>query len=427
MAIGDGGERDTGAPSTPRDREIVQLLREVGRGEVGPDAETSARMRARLMASIAAPDPDTHDLDAAADEDAEDAEDAAGSAGTTHPGSPRSPRPGRRRAPRGLPPAGRSRTSARTARPGARSRVGRRARLAARATGGLGVALLLGLVLVVLSRDALPGETLYGLKRVSETAELGLTPGQEARARGHLELAEKRLAEVSGLLGRASASGAGPTAAGVGPAGSVLVADTLAEFEEETREGVSLFLPLTADPSGPAPGVLAGWARAQSDHLDAIAPSLVGATRPALESSRALLGRITVRADELAVPAVCPRTATDEWGPVPSCLPTSAAPSPGPGAVPAGTPDPSSSTSSTTTSGTTTEPDATEEETTAAAVPGAPAAPSRRPAAVPAPAPVVPAVPRAPTIDPPRLPNVPALPRVDVPPVVPGLPGLGGG
>lgn len=419
MSSGDGaGGHDRSPdradlPVAPREREIVELLREVGRGTAGPDAATSDRMRARLMAAVAV------EQDAPVGSDPSDPLDPSGGpAGPTTEdrGPSTAPRTGRRRAVArsrpGRGPGGR--------REGARGPVGRRARLIARVSGALSVVLLAGVVLVVLGRDALPGDALYGVKRASESAELALPAGQEARARRHLGFAEERLSEVSGLLGRASGPGTVPTS-GVTAAGSSseLVADTLADFESETSEGVRLFLPLTTAPSGPSPTLLAGWARVQSGRLDALAPSVLGASRPALDSSRALLGRVVMRADGLAAPAAdCPRTGTDEWGPVTSCDATGGAAAPAPGA---GTPVPVPAAPSTV--GETTTETSTRDATT-------PAAP-RTPVGVPAfPVPTVPSVPvpriPVPTVDVPAVPvpTVPGLPSVAVPP---GIPGLGGG
>ena len=79
--------------------------------------------------------------------------------------------------------------------------------------------MLLGALTVLLSRGALPGEMLYSIKRASESAEIGLTSGQEAKGLKHLDFASTRLEEVSDLIERqaATAAGAGPVAAGHRP------------------------------------------------------------------------------------------------------------------------------------------------------------------------------------------------------------------
>ena len=49
------------------------------------------------------------------------------------------------------------------------------------------------------SQDALPGDPMYGIKRVAESTSYALTFGEKAKARRHLEQAQRRLDEVEGL------------------------------------------------------------------------------------------------------------------------------------------------------------------------------------------------------------------------------------
>src|SRR6476469_9575742 len=64
------------------------------------------------------------------------------------------------------------------------------------------------------SRDALPGDPMYGVKRVAESTGYALTFGEQAKARRHLEQAQRRLDEVEGLVarGRTPVAGTGTTA-----------------------------------------------------------------------------------------------------------------------------------------------------------------------------------------------------------------------
>lgn len=55
---------------------------------------------------------------------------------------------------------------------------------------------------LLLSRDALPGDTLYGIKRTAEAASLGLTFGDESKALKHLEFANARIGEMETLAQR---------------------------------------------------------------------------------------------------------------------------------------------------------------------------------------------------------------------------------
>src|SRR6185436_12299533 len=52
------------------------------------------------------------------------------------------------------------------------------------------------------SQDALPGDPMYGIKRVAESTGYALTFGEQAKARRHLEQAQRRLDEVEGLVAR---------------------------------------------------------------------------------------------------------------------------------------------------------------------------------------------------------------------------------
>src|SRR5690606_13309699 len=55
-------------------------------------------------------------------------------------------------------------------------------------------------VLVIASRGALPGDSLYAVKRASERAELALTIGGESRGMTLLSFAQTRLSEVDQLM-----------------------------------------------------------------------------------------------------------------------------------------------------------------------------------------------------------------------------------
>src|SRR5262249_8903376 len=55
---------------------------------------------------------------------------------------------------------------------------------------------------LVLARDALPGDALYGVKRSAESAELGLTFGDEPRGFKHLQFATARVDEIEAIAAR---------------------------------------------------------------------------------------------------------------------------------------------------------------------------------------------------------------------------------
>jgi hypothetical protein len=94
---------------------------------------------------------------------------------------------------------------------------------------------------------SLPGDAFYGLKRTTESVQLALAQGDEAKGKRHLEFARTRLAEVKALTARGEALPAlvpgQPGAAGVPQSSDGHVASTLRAMDEQTRAGATdLFL-----------------------------------------------------------------------------------------------------------------------------------------------------------------------------------------
>lgn len=400
---------DRGAPSVnpPRrpydpvlagDLDIAAALRDAGRALPGPDADASARMRARLMAEIGGPVRPGADSRSQRTPSRTPVRTQGAPTETRRRGSrePATRRPADRR------PAGRA------------DGVHGARRLLVNVITGACAVMLLGALTVLLSRGALPGETLYSVKRASESVELGLTSGQEEKGLKHLEFAAIRLEEVSDLVGRSAttAAGNGPVASGLDPAVGALVLEDLQSFDQDARTGSRLILPLAARPAAASPVDLGGWAQAQSARLDTLSPSLPEDGRTAAASSQQMLQRLSARASALDGPQPCATgPSVDDLGPLPADGCTTAgtaapAPVPSPSSV-----APSSTTSTTTTtatSTTTSTEDATSADRSTADRPSS--VPARQPANTPAPVQV-------------PLP-VPLLPQVDVPPLLPGLPGI---
>ena len=109
--------------------------------------------------------------------------------------------PGRRRRLPRTRPAGADRGTARPGDP-PRAGTGARARFAIAAVALLALVLSLTGMSLLLARDALPGDTLYGIKRTAEAASLGLTFGDEPKALKHLEFAASRVTEIETLAQR---------------------------------------------------------------------------------------------------------------------------------------------------------------------------------------------------------------------------------
>ena len=144
------------------------------------------------------------------------------------------------------------------------------------------------------SRDALPGDPMYGVKRVAESTGYALTFGEQAKARRHLEQAQRRLDEVEGLVSRDQG-----TQAGVAPADPTeqqLVRSTMQEFDSNANEGSRLLL------SGPAPDAaqvddVRQWATEQSARLSGMRSAIPAQDKA--DESLALLNRLLGEADAL--------------------------------------------------------------------------------------------------------------------------------
>ena len=81
--------------------------------------------------------------------------------------------------------------------------------------------LSLGAMSLLLSRDALPGDPLYAIKRTAESASFGLAFDDATKAHKHLEFATARIDEMEGMVARGNT-----------PIGSYLTA--LTDFDTDT-------------------------------------------------------------------------------------------------------------------------------------------------------------------------------------------------
>ncbi len=402
-----GDHARTGDRDLDEDLRIADLLGRAGRATPGPDPEASRRMRASLMAAIAEETPQvpvTRRTERVENGPAAHGRRRADRRGGTRPGDDR------------------PRSAATAAGPGRSARRGTTARrLLSTSVAGMAAVLALGALTVLLSRGALPGDMLYGLKRASESTEIGLTSGQEAKARKHLDVAALRLDEVQQLVQRDSTTAAGPrpTAAGLDDTDAALITDNLRAFDDQARTGAQMLLPLVNKPAGPPPGLLSQWASQQQQTLDGFSPSLPPAGREQAESSQRLISQLSDRAkvfEKSSTP--CGGSDSDELGPLPSASCSAASQDKAPSiALPeTSTPTTKTSTPSTrhsTSSETTTT---TTDETTTSRSSGGDA--NDKPL-LPLP---LPATTSAPPINVPV--PVPGLPKVQLPPLLPGLPGL---
>ena len=319
-------------PDLARDLEIAGMLRALGPG-FSPSADAKARMRARVMGALAvegppsdgggiavgrpqengsegaptevlpivapapvdgiAPTPLRAVPAAAEASDAEQPRDEAGTTVLAEPDLSRAVRPRRRRR-HALPsrPAARPDTSSLARRV---VTVGMAAALAVLAIAGGSV---------FASRDAVPGDALYGIKRAAEAAG-GIFGGAAARGQHDLDLATTRLDEIERMARDGATDPAAYTAA-------------FQEFEAATRAGTRQVL-AGEDPDRSAAD-LARWATQQTTSVSALRATLPAGQSDADDALR-LLDRVHDRAVAVAARSGCGQVtsgATDDLGPLPA-------------------------------------------------------------------------------------------------------------
>lgn len=171
--------------------------------------------------------------------------------------------------------------------------------------------IVLGTAGVLGSRDALPGDALYGVKRAAESAGLALTFDDAARAHRHLELASLRLAEMEQLAARSPQSAVD----------AELFTAAIEEFDAATGQGSRMLL-AAEDGGGVAVlDELRAWAVEQSARLSDLrsalpAPAVLGA-----DGSLKLLDRLQGRTMALEDRSSCREMtsgAVDDLGPLPA-------------------------------------------------------------------------------------------------------------
>jgi hypothetical protein len=218
---------------------------------------------------------------------------------------------------------------------------------------------------VWLSQHAVPGDTLYGLKRASESVQLSLTSGSAAKGKKYLELATTRSEEVTDLLSHPSAAGpglqaAGPPASGVSSRTAALVTSTLHSADSDVRTGTRLLGAQAVRENSSAPlAIITAWAPGQFARLQTIVASLpAGSLQTRARASSDLVLSALNRAAALMKLSGCSclRTApTDSLGPVPCtvCPAPSATPVAPTATTPGASPSPATTgTGRTTTPGT---------------------------------------------------------------------------
>jgi hypothetical protein len=162
---------------------------------------------------------------------------------------------------------------------------------------------------LLLSRNALPGDALYAVKRAGESTALGLTFGDEAKARKHLEFATNRVTE----LGQLASTGAGD-------ADYRMAFD---DFSTDLRAGVTQLTELATSDGGGSQQLsdLRLWARNQAERLAAQQDRVPASAANVFGDARGLLGRVQSRTTDLVARMNCYEITTgvsDEFGLLPA-------------------------------------------------------------------------------------------------------------
>jgi hypothetical protein len=204
-------------------------------------------------------------------------------------------------------------------------------------------ALLLGGA-VWMSKKALPGDTLYGLKRASENAQLAIAGSDTQKASDYLEFAATRASEVRALLSRSAAGaiGRGPQAGAAVNAGTAkLITSTLASADSDVRSASSLLgFHAVRTRSSSALHTMTNWAPGQLARLNAITASMPsGSLQTRAAQSAHLVTQALGRAEALAGEIGCQclqSSGSDSLGPLPcsGCGSSGSTGPPRPGATP---------------------------------------------------------------------------------------------
>jgi hypothetical protein len=375
------------------ERTIAHLVRGLAQ-LTAPDTQAKDRMRQRILAGLATPAPSP-----------------TARVRRTQPRGSRAPR---RR------PGGADRGPARPDLARSREVGSARGRFAVASVALLALVFSLAGMSLLLARDALPGDALYGIKRTAEAASLGLTFGDESRALKHLEFASARVTEIETLAQRYPNPSDSPT-------GGYLTA--LSDFDNDASAGSRQLIALATRNDGRQLESLRAWAKQQSQRLGSVGSRLPGAARNRQGTSLTLLDKIATRSDELLQRMQCYQITTGSSDDV-GALPADGACERVPGANAPVSPNTAPRRVPTAGSpGVTTVP-----------APGLPPAAPPPSGAVPPPITTVPTVPpggtqpgqpgQTPPTAPPPAGSPPPLviplplPSVELPPLLPGLPGV---
>lgn len=156
---------------------------------------------------------------------------------------------------------------------------------------GAALSLIGGFGVAVASTGALPGDSLYGVKRALESAQLRLAHSQLARGRDLLEQADHRLSEAEALAAAEDARSAGTRAR---------IAQALDDLTVATRAGVDTLDAAYADTGSTEPLLLLDrFAVDQRERLADLAGLLDPGLRDRVRVLDDLLGQVRTRVEAL--------------------------------------------------------------------------------------------------------------------------------
>jgi Domain of unknown function (DUF5667) len=173
-----------------------------------------------------------------------------------------------------------------------------RGRLVVAAAAALCLLMSLSGMSFLLSRDALPGDALYTVKRTAESAELGLTFGDQPKALKHLEFAGDRVNEIEIMANQADT-------AGNWSAGQGKFLRALDDFDSDATAGARLLTGLALSGQPGSLPALRSWAEQQKARLAALRAALPLAISARLDSTLGLLDRVVARASALSHRSTC--------------------------------------------------------------------------------------------------------------------------
>jgi hypothetical protein len=174
------------------------------------------------------------------------------------------------------------------------------------------------------SSGAVPGDTLYGVKRSTESAQLSLASSDVNRGRLFLDFARTRMGEVTAVS-----------------ADEAALLKTMDDMDEASRDGARLLGTAAVEGQDRAPlDAIDGFVLAQRSDLRDLVPSLDAVERNRALDSLVLLEQIQARSLDLRGSMLCTtgyadQGGADELGPLPQrCAALSAGTIPGVGGLP---------------------------------------------------------------------------------------------